>query len=276
MESEFKLDVPEHEAQRLWEHLQSEFETEKLERFLPGLESRFAEEVFYDEYYDDPAYSLAAMEGGVRLRKRFISDTLARQLLQFKLASDDTTGVAREEIKFDVNDKLDPNDRRAMHPFWRYVKPADRGEVNRLLATLRLHGDELQPTVSLKQIRRRLYVQENGEALMTITLDEVSATDSPRLRFTELEMELNEVRYTLADDAERARMEAMNLEIKAEILSQFPSLKQDQTPKYNKMLLMEEIKPWKRVLDNLAYGILASLMFAAVVVFFRYENNVGT
>lgn len=273
LESEYKLDVPKKEAKTLWSYLQTEFTTDKLERFLPGLESHFAEEVFFDEYYDDAAYSLAAMEGGVRVRKRFINDTLARQLLQIKLASEDTSGVAREEIKFDLNEKLDLNDRRAMHPFWKHVKPGDRGEVSRLLASQRLQGDELQPTVSLKQTRRRLYVQESGEALMTITLDEVTSTKPPYARFTELEMELNEIRYTLADEAERARMEELNSELKAEILTKFPSLKQDQTPKYNKMLLLLEANPWKRVLDNMAYGILALLVLTAIFLFFRYENR---
>lgn len=272
LESEYKLDVPPQVEKKLWAYLQSDFESHKLKRFLPGLTSNASVEVFYDEYFDDAAYSLAAMEGGVRVRKRFVNDTLTRQLLQVKLASGDSTGVAREEIKFDVNVKLALSDPHAMHPFWKLVKPGDRGEVSRLLATQRLQGDELQTAASLKQVRHRLYIQEHGEALMTITMDEVKATSPPYVRFTELEMELNEVRYTLADETERARMEELNRELKAEILSRFPELSQDQTPKYNKLLRLQQANPWKPVMDNLAYGLLALLIGVAAYLHIRYEK----
>jgi hypothetical protein len=273
LESEYKLDVPRQVEKKLWAYLKSDFESDKLDRFLPGLTSNTSVEVFYDEYFDDAAYSLAAMQGGVRVRKRYVNDTLVRQLLQVKLAVGDSTGVAREEIKFDVNEKLDLSDRRAMHPFWKHVKPGDRGELSRLLASQRLQGDELQVATSLKQVRSRLYIQEHGEALMTITLDEVKATSPPYVRFTELEMELNEVRYTLADEAERARMEELNRELKEEILSRFPELSQDQTPKYNKLLRLQQANPWKPVMDNLAYGLLALLVAVAVYLYIRYEKR---
>ena len=50
----------------------------------------------------------------------------------------------------------------------------------------------------------------------------------------ELELELNEINYTLGDSTIRAKMEAINEAIKGDLLANFPSIKQDQTPKYNK------------------------------------------
>ena len=166
----------------------------------------------------------------MRLRKRFVADTLNKTLLQLKLPTADTTGVARQEIKFNPYKKVKSSDRKATHPFWRNVKPGDREEVQLLLGQLQVSGDDLAPEVKLKQIRRRAYVSQNGLPFMTATLDRVQYFYFPYPEFTELELELNEILYTEADFDQRQAMESINQTIRDRLFLEFPDLQQDQNP----------------------------------------------
>ena len=67
-----------------------------------------------------------------------------------------------------------------------------------------------------------------------------------RATFTEVEIELNEKRYTAATEPERARMRQILDTLRADLLRQFPALKQDQRPKYQKMAELLAVRPAPR------------------------------
>ncbi|MCB0706345.1 MAG: hypothetical protein KDC34_13595 [Saprospiraceae bacterium] len=269
IENEFKLAVPDGQAEAIWLFLQEELAGASLLYFDSAFTSTFAEETFFDIYFDDSKETVAQFEAGVRLRERFVEDTLSKRLLQIKLPTSDTSGVARQEIKFTPYTKIKRSDRQATHPFWSNVKPKDRDEVNLLLASMQLSGDDLSPALKLYQNRRRAYVSKEGVPFLTATLDRVSYYYFPYPEFTELELELNEIMYTDADFDQRSAMEAINKQIRDRLFEQFPGLVQDQTPKYNKMrnLISGNFLIWLG--ENLHYIILGMLVLTASILFLR-------
>ena len=108
---------------------------------------------------------------------------------------------------------------------------------------------------------------------MTFTLDEVSSFHFPYATFVELELELNEIRYTDADFEEQQAMEKLNAETKDAIFAQFNNLVQDQTPKYNKMQAALPDKPSAWVYDNLMYILLGCISVCAITTLFKNESR---
>ncbi len=271
IESEYKLSVPKEIESQVWQFLTQEFDSVGIKKIDTSFSAIVAQEIFYDQYFDDENKTLFKAKAGARFRQRFVADTLAKQLLQLKLPLNDSTGVARQEIKFNVYTKIKNTDRQAMHPFWRYVRPKNREEVNFYLANHDLTGNTLIPAVKVRQDRKRIYVSEKGVPFLTMTFDEVCSFYFPYPCFTELELELNEIRFTDGNAEERTRMESVNQSIKDKILQQFPALKQDQTPKYNKMSLLLKDNVLEKLYNNLMYIILGAIVLLAGLLF--VQNN---
>jgi len=271
IESEYKLSVPKEIETQVWEFLTAEFDSTGIKKINPLFSSEVAQEVFYDQYFDDENKTLFNAKAGVRFRQRYVADTLSKNLVQLKLPLADTTGVARQEIKFNVYTKIKNLDRQAMHPFWRYVRPKNREEVNLYLASFDLTGNDLSPAIKVEQDRKRIYVSENGIPYLTMTFDEVCSFYFPYPCFTELELELNEIRFTDGSEEERVKMELINQLIKDKVLTQFPALQQDQTPKYNKMSLLLKDNLLEKIYSNLMYIILGIVVLYAGILFI--QNN---
>jgi hypothetical protein len=111
--------------------------------------------------------------------------------------------------------------------------------------------------------------------LMTFTLDEVSSFYFPYNTFVELELELNEIRYTDASYNEQKKLESMNAKIKQSIFDRFDDLIQDQTPKYNKMHAAVAAQPVAWVYNNLMYLILSGIGIFALALFWKNERKLA-
>ncbi len=267
IESEFKLAVPKEIRAELWTYLQVNFSNEKVAIMDDRLSTSSSQEIFIDVYFDNDEKTLLQNQAGVRYRKRFINSELAKELVQIKLPSGDSSGVARIEQKYDFYKTKKKADRKAMHPFWKHIRPKDRIAVNEQLAPYRLQGNELASSIKVQQDRKRIYFQEDGEALLTITLDKVDYFYFPYPSYTEMELELNEIRYTNSDEAERERLESLNANIKKELMIAFPMLTQDQTPKYNKMHALVQDSVVAQLYQRLQYIILGGIVLWALGLF---------
>jgi hypothetical protein len=274
IESEFKLAVPPEIREELWTYLQVNFSKEKVAAIDERITTSSSQEIFIDVYFDNDEDILLENLAGVRYRKRYINNDLAKELVQIKLPSGDSSGVARIEQKYDFYKTKKKDDRKAMHPFWKYVRPKDRAAVDEQLAPYRLQGNDMKASIKVQQDRKRIYFQEDGEALLTITLDKVDYFYFPYPTYTEMELELNEVRYTNSDTAERERLEALNTNIKKGLLEAFPMLVQDQTPKYNKMHALVEKSMAAQIYQRLQYIIFGIIVLWALGLFvFRRKIN---
>jgi hypothetical protein len=241
IESELKLTVPEELVERVWQWLQTRYDdltwlNDAEFTFTAG----FGDEGFLDTYYDDDELSVLAENGGVRHRRRIVHSGPAarkdgRALLQIKLSRGDAAGVARSEIKFDVDPPRRIKEPDDAHRLLGLVSRAERPAVIEQLEALGFDPWEMRPVLTVQQNRRRVYLSDKAGAFATLTVDKCSCTDhGADLAWTEIELELNEIRFTEASPAERAAMEAIIDRIRVDLLTKFPSIFQDQTPKYTK------------------------------------------
>lgn len=245
VENEYKIDVPAGTADTLWAFLRRTFGNEHL--FLRSFDSTFrsttATDRSVDRYFDDARMQLLLAGNGVRFRSRqVLSDTTdpknGRRLIQVKINHVDAKALDRGEFKYAVAlarpdpRNTDPLDR---HPFLGLVAPEQRAAITARLKGYGIAADSLRPTILIEQWRRRIYVERGGAPFATLTVDSVQARFGRHATgFVELELELNEKRYTGSDTSERAYMERLNTLVKDTILRAFPALHQDQTPKYRK------------------------------------------
>lgn len=270
IESEYKIAVPEHQVEPLWQFLKANFSGNQSGLFRDSVFNEQATEIFYDTYFDDAAKTLLGFKAGVRHRQRFVNDSLVKTLVQLKVPTLDEKGIAREEHKFNVKEDQQLSDRSGMHPFLQYIKTKDRSDVNLVLGQFGIQARSLSQSLKVKQIRRRIYISDALGPLMTLTLDEVSSFYFPYDSFVELELELNEIRFTQAEQEEKFRLETLNANSKALIFDNFKDLQQDQTPKYNKMHNRLAKNKLAIVYNNLMYVVLGAICLFAI---FLTMNN---
>ncbi len=243
LESEFKLAVPADQPEAIWAYLNEAYGPKgtMLSRLGEGYTAAFATDEFLDRYFDTPELPLLRMHSGLRHRTRYIlkgkdKTKDGRQLVQLKLGTEDESGVVREEDKYEV--RKDPGKVKFEEdrlPGVGLVKRGERPFLVERLKALSIQPEDLTQAAVLLQTRRRVYISHNDQAFATITLDHVLARSFLYVvSFHEMELELNEIAYTEADQATRERMTRLNAQMKEELFTRFPGLKQDQTPKYNK------------------------------------------
>ncbi len=245
LENEIKLDVPAEIHDAVWAYLQERYANpEFLDPLVPGggrFETTFSTEIFYDQYFDTRDLALLDNENGLRHRRRYFPDNAAhekhgRELVQLKLNRGDEENLTRTEIKFDVSSSGAVKNQQDLHPLLRLVQGKERFRLVRTLEAFGIDPEGFEPVIELKQVRRRVYVSNDGEPFATLTIDTVSAWKWLRsASFYELELELNEIGYTDGSADERRAMEAVNAFLMQDLLERFPQIRQDQTPKYNKV-----------------------------------------
>jgi len=246
IETEAKLTVPNDLAEEVWTWLSARYrDCSFLDRDGHRFRATFGDEHFIDRYFDTPDLAFLEAQSGARHRSRIVMEGSAaakdgRQLVQLKLNRNDVKALERAEIKFPVDPEpgIDPaKDRRLLA----LVDKDDRPALAERIAEFGADPAGLRPILTIEQNRRRVYISDQHGAFATITLDKVTCHGWwQTLHWTEVELELNEIRYTEADAKARAAMNAINEAIQADLVAKFPAIRQDQTPKYNKGFAMLE------------------------------------
>ncbi len=250
LENEFKIAVPAHLESEVWTFIQGELVNDE-----PGLTTEISEEVFIDTYYDGTDLQLAGAQSGLRYRKRFVADTLNKELIQLKI-SDPDQDLVRGEIKYDVLKKKSVNDFER-HGILKRISVDDQEDLAFNMVPYGIHPRDTDEKVKLIQIRRRVYISDGPmSSLATLTLDRVSSLKFPFHSFIEMEIELNEIRFTNAEKDERDRLQEFNDEIQSRLMNRFPELRVDQTPKYNKMLNLQNSSVLSRLYANISWLLL--------------------
>jgi hypothetical protein len=246
IENEAKLKVPEGITEDVWTWLQERYKAPTwLNREGRAFTSTFGDELFIDRYFDTPDLTLLGTQSGVRHRSRLVMEGSAmrkdgRQLVQLKLTRHQASGMERSEIKYTVDPAagVDPETEKLVLSL---VDRSDRAAITRRLAEIGIDPTVLRPILTIEQNRRRVYVSDQDGAFATVTLDMVSSDAWwQSLKFTEIELELNEIRYTEADEKTRLWMRSMQDVIQSDLIAKFPGIVQDQTPKYNKAFVQFE------------------------------------
>lgn len=280
IEHEIKLTVPKGTDEILWRYLVENIAGIASIPAAGGTahQTEISNEIFVDEYFDDKDFTLLNNQSCVRYRTRYLSSdsvpgTPESKLVQIKINNIGEGPLSRGEFKYPVEHYRLNTEKLDNHPLLKLIERSHRREFIDRLKKYHVKAEELIPRMNITQHRKRIYLNRNGTPLITVTLDNSTATNgNNEIRFTELEIELNEMSYTSADEAARAEMEKMRNLIHAAIRNHFPELKQDQTPKYNKAARLLGVHADKKGMHLLIIIFAAAGLFSAGTFFFmRYR-----
>ncbi len=271
LENEFKISVPESDFENLWNFIESNFAVSSYTYGSTALNGTTSVETFVDTYYDTPEYLFVNEEVSLRYRKRFLDDVLIKELVQYKIPYSEDK-ITRTEIKFPVSHKRKHNDIATRHVFLKHLGKSDRKKLTALLAQYRIKPEELVESLKLYQTRQRVYISDsNQESIATITLDKVKNSAFPFQKFIELELELNEIRYTDASVSEKQMMDRLNADIKQKILREFHNLSMNQKSKYNKMRELIDTSILTLIYKKLTWILFGIITFVATSFWIREQ-----
>ncbi len=262
LENEFKISVPEENLETVWEFVTTNFAKSTYNYGEYKLSGDTSAETFIDTYYDTPDFLFVTEEVSLRHRKRYKDNVLLKKLIQYKIPHSDDK-LIRTEMKFPVVKNEKQNELASRHSFLRHLSNSSKQKIEYQLARYRVKPKDLQESLTLYQVRQRVYISDHHqERIATITLDEVKNSAFPFQNFVELELELNEIKYTNATIQEKQLMDKLNADIKEKLFSNFPSLALDQRSKYNKMRALMDSSALTFSSDKIAwflYGLIALL-----------------
>ncbi|MDP3740940.1 MAG: CotH kinase family protein [bacterium] len=266
VEDDFNLAYDTGKSDEIVSYLQGKYIEDK--GFMNALGSNFTatygDEDFTDTYFDTPKLDLYGRKAGLRYRVRVNrlnpeDSKSGQELIQLKLSSADkftdigNTG-SRNEIKFDVErpKSLESADDRDV--VMSLIATSDREEYKARIRELGIDPYDIRPILTISQHRRRVYLNRDGETFISFSVDDAKSSlwwaDS---EFSQMEVELNELAYTGADEATRVRMQEIRKAMIADLRGQFDYLADDKTIKYTKMLdLLDEHLPWMKFLIRVA------------------------
>lgn len=281
LENEIKLSVPGELRDSVWDYLNGRYLSENL--YLRSIDSSFncetAIDVFVDQYFDNKKFQLLASQNGIRHRTRSVltdseSRKDGRELMQFKISDSGYDELTRGEYKYEIRHYENWDEVMDAHPFLGLVKRSQRNDIISRLKEFSIQAENLLPTIKIEQERKRIYVFKGITPYATLTLDNTTAAYGEQTaKFTELELELNEIGYTESDSLSRKEMEEINEIIKSDVLTRFPSITQDQTPKYNKAATALGIEA-----DNPAFSSIYLIIggsIVALIVFLMMLKDVA-
>ncbi|OGE76817.1 MAG: hypothetical protein A3C85_02610 [Candidatus Doudnabacteria bacterium RIFCSPHIGHO2_02_FULL_48_21] len=256
IEDDFNLAYPEGNSDEIFNYLKSRYVDDNREVRNLGLDfsSSYGDEDFTDTYFDTRNLDLYQRKGGLRYRVR--SDRLDsrahKELVQLKLSGDDkladTGNVdSRNEIKFEMPEGS------AGQPSLTRLTAGQTDELKLHLTTLGVDYSDLRPILTIQQRRRRVYINRNDatHGLNNATFISFSVDDAQSqlwtrsASFSQMEVELNEMAYTGADDATRLKMQELQDTMIRDLKDHFNYLEDDTTIKYTKMFdLLEDRLPF--------------------------------
>lgn len=251
-----KFAVPDSLVGPLWAYLQSRYLPRPtfLEENGAVYAAQASEEFITDVYYDTPDFGFLRGQDGLRHRSRTIpGDTTARkngrEQMQITLHREPDDSAARSEFKFPVAYYPMSRDEEDHVPPAGLVERTKRPAFLQRLTELGINAASLREILTIEQRRRRVSVSDADRIFLSLTLDEGRAHRfGVTRRFTELELTLDEVAFTGATGTTREQLAHLNGLVRADLVARFPSLVQDQTPNYNKMMTQFEQSSVFRVL----------------------------
>lgn len=245
MEREYKLHVPLHMVEEVWQYLHDRYGGDEPLHNALGLPVQlsvtFNDEHFIDRYYDTSDLRLLRMDSGLRHRQRFVHDNHDdprhnRQRLQIKLDRPDQQGnLIRTEVTF-RGLSSDRSIRHAddLHPVLSLVRRSERDTLREVMHGVGVDANDLQEALVLNQSRRRVYLHRGNVMWGQLSLDVVESSKWwHTVRFAMIEIANDEMTYHIAPSEKQAWLEHLQDEMKADLLRAFPELQIDLTPKYS-------------------------------------------
>lgn len=275
IENEDRLMVPSEQLKEVWKYLKAQYvdDHDKLDAIKSGLEARASEEIFTDMYYDTPNLKMLDTQAGLRHRRRINlvdedDPKNNQELIQIKFSGGGGNAIERTELKFSVNESV-LGQSQGRIPLSKIVDPTELDSLKQELLRVGADLPSLRPTLTLRDYRRRVYITDKGQPFISFSLDDVRVHYLwGEVAFAEIEIELNEVTYTEADDGYRQIMHDAGQKMTNDLREHFPSLERDLTPKYNKAFNQLSTQlPWLRLWFIWGGFIIIAALVIAIVFF---------
>ena len=245
LENEMTFDVPLEQAEEVWSWLNA--------TFGGGFQSHTANfktfpevEEFADTYFDVPEMTLINQGIGVRHRRRFYPNGDIKELIQIKQPhtavgeGEENENQTRGEVKFELRGPTITyrhSEDFLNEELLRIVKKEHLAPLRARLSDMGVSPDLVRPFIAIEQQRRRVYFRENGNQFLTVTLDFAKTQKLwVKAKFVQLDIEIGEIAFTLADAAQREKLLAIQGDIFGMIKSRFPDIKRNQVPKVVQMV----------------------------------------
>ena len=286
LENEMTFDVPLEQAEEVWSWLNA--------TFGGGFQSHAANfrtfpevEEFADTYFDVPEMTLINQGIGVRHRRRFYPNGDIKELIQIKQPheavgkGEGNEKQTRGEVKFEPRGPTITyrhSEDFLNEDLLRIVKKEHLPPLRARLSDMGVSPDRVRPFIAIEQQRRRVYFRENGNQFLTVTLDFAKTQKLwVKAKFVQLDIEIGEIAFTLADAAQREKLLAIQGDIFGMIKSRFPDIKRNQVPKVVQMVnVVRNQGMWSYLTVRYGWSLPLALSLATlcgVLLFRRRSSN---
>lgn len=239
VDSQITLAMPDNKVDEVYQYLRDTYGTHDnlLKNAFPDLDlnGQSQEDVseFVDDYYETPDFDFFHSMSSVRHRHR--SNLVnpedvknGRELIQVK-----TTPFGRFDLRTEVKFLVQPL-KDDIHPLVGIVDDKQRTDFKNVLTNIGINPYNLRHIFSLRQVRRRVYLNWGTENFFSFSVD----TGEARMlwgvgKFASVDLGLVEKVYTPAGVEKREKMVEIKNFILKDLQDHFPYLAQNSDDKYN-------------------------------------------
>jgi hypothetical protein len=244
VDSQVTLSIPLEKAEQVYAYVRRTYaeSNDRLRTQFPELQiegdKRIDVSEFTDVYFDTPELSLFGTQNTVRFRTRVNttdpSDRKSgRQLVQIKVTPPDNFQL-RTELKFEVKPSTKYRDPTDTHPLFRLVDRSQRADLLNAIRLMGIRPFDLRQSITLRQIRRRVYLNLNHQNFLSFSVDEYrSRVLTATASFASVDVGLAENVYTESNPAKRQQLWAIRSFVVADLQKAFPDLTVNTTEKYS-------------------------------------------
>lgn len=260
IDSQITLSIPQGKAPEVYAYLRKYYaeSDERLRQQFPDLPLTGGDPIdvslFTDRYFDTPDLELYGSGNTVRHRNRINTTNpedrkSGRHLVQVKVTPPGRFDL-RTELKFEVQPSKKYRNEDDAHPLISLVERVQRSDLKAALRRIGIDPFRLQPVLTIKQQRSRVYLFWGRENFLSFSVDEFAARSLWATgQASSIDIGLVENVYTQADEAKRDAMWAIRDEIVRDLRKKFPDLQVNSTEKYTIIMTqIEEQLPFIRFL----------------------------
>lgn len=252
VDSQITFRIPNGEADAVYAYLREKYvgKPSLLQKQFPALSIRGQDmsdwSKFTDSYYDTPTLDLFRNKNSARHRTRLNTTNpddrkSGRELVQMKVTPPGQFTM-RNELKYKCDAPKKIKDRDDLHPLIRLIERDQRADFKRVFVDAGLNPYQLMHVVTIEQMRRRGYIDLDGQNILSFSVD----TGSGGIwwttgEFASVDFGLVEVAYTEANDERRKQMWAIRDAVVADFVHRFPAAVQTTRSKYQ--IVLEQLMP---------------------------------